>query len=637
MPPLHNKALAPPAARDLSVAPRAETPLRIHAFTIPAFGHFQTLKGVIRALAARGHNLTLVACNRTEADARADGLLGDVGAWGGAVDFVGLGACRTWDTREAALSSMIAGDADGAAPDAVKAAKALFNGMKALSREMCETAMAHYERASEAAALPDVIIFDADTYCAMDVSVRFRVPRVARVGTGPRDAYTTPLYVPPYMSGASAEQGVAGRFFFFILQAVTRLIVSPRLLPWLYSGDRAQWLELDRGEPRAGSGGVLRHTLSGAHNFSLHETVMAATLPWDGVPTLYNSHWGLEHARPLSPYEHLVGHTNDYARDAAAPRGAVLDTWLSAPGGAPVVYVGLGTLSTLPSAWVRGLARAMLADTRRRFVWSVPPTQAALLPTAVTAASAAARCAFAAESDVEAACTRAASLARKLDSGERVKAPTDAGAILIVDWAPQQAVLVHESVRAFVTHGGMNGVAEGLYARVPLVCAPLFSDQPDNCAHASDKGWARTLPLAHLVDAPGFLASVLDDLAARDDAVSSALQEAWVRNVGAGGAARAADIVETTAALGYDARLGEIPRAHFLPFYQRYNLDVSAVALAFLVATMWLCSACCRCRAAALKRRAVPAPHSPDETQVRAAAAAEGEPTVSQLEQKKTR
>ena len=57
------------------------------------------------------------------------------------------------------------------------------------------------------------------------------------------------------------------------------------------------------------------------------DRAMAATLPWDGVPTLYNSHWGLEHARPLAPYEHLIGHTNDFARDAAAPRGAVLDAF----------------------------------------------------------------------------------------------------------------------------------------------------------------------------------------------------------------------------------------------------------------------------------------------------------------------
>ncbi|RYG51227.1 hypothetical protein EON66_10990, partial [archaeon] len=32
-----------------------------------------------------------------------------------------------------------------------------------------------------------------------------------------------------------------------------------------------------------------------------------------------------------------------------------------------------------------------------------------------------------------------------------------------------------------MTHGGMNGVAEGTYARTPMACLPLFSDQPDNC------------------------------------------------------------------------------------------------------------------------------------------------------------
>ena len=46
---------------------------------------------------------------------------------------------------------------------------------------------------------------------------------------------------------------------------------------------------------------------------------MPPHLLWDGVPTLYNSHWGLEHPRPLAPYEHLIGHTNDFAGDAGKP------------------------------------------------------------------------------------------------------------------------------------------------------------------------------------------------------------------------------------------------------------------------------------------------------------------------------
>jgi UDP:flavonoid glycosyltransferase YjiC (YdhE family) len=27
----------------------------------------------------------------------------------------------------------------------------------------------------------------------------------------------------------------------------------------------------------------------------------------------------------------------------------------------------------------------------------------------------------------------------------------------------------------------MNGVAEGTFAGTPMLCLPLFSDQPDNC------------------------------------------------------------------------------------------------------------------------------------------------------------
>jgi UDP:flavonoid glycosyltransferase YjiC (YdhE family) len=548
--------------------------------TIPAFGHYQTLKGIVLALAARGHNVTLLGCEATGKDMAADSLLGVLGAHGGRVSFLSLGACPSYAGREAALGALIAGAPGGVAR--------VLEGIRELSQDMCRSAMAYYA-ADPRGRLPGALVFDADTYCAMDVSVRWRVPRVARVGTGLRDAFTTPLSVPAFSTGLPLAMDLSQRLTNWATLLASRALIAPLLLPWLYSGHRAEWLLLGGGE-----GGVARHRPTSPLGVALNEASMAPNLLWDGVPTLYNSHWGLEHARPLAPYEHLIGHTNDFLGDASRPLEGALGSWLSHWGGGTengtsasaeaVVYVGMGTLGVLPRASVSRLAGALGACPRARFVWSVPLSQQGLLPEALTQASEAAHCYFGGR---EAGCAA--------EGGDRAR-------VLLVPWAPQQAILVHPSVAAFVTHGGMNGMAEGLFARLPLLCVPLFADQPDNCAHAVDKGYAARLSLAELTEEAfcGALGGLLEGQEV--PRIRAALQDAWVRNVAAGGAARAVAIVEAAAALPYGSHLGEVPREFFLPWYQRTGADVGIVVLLVLLAALGscvqcyrrLCQGCCR-------------------------------------------
>ncbi|KFO38040.1 UDP-glucuronosyltransferase 2B17 [Fukomys damarensis] len=57
-------------------------------------------------------------------------------------------------------------------------------------------------------------------------------------------------------------------------------------------------------------------------------------------------------------------------------------------------------------------------------------------------------------------------------------------------WLPQNDLLGHPKTRAFVTHGGANGVYEAIYHGIPMVGIPLFADQHDNIAHMKAKGAA---------------------------------------------------------------------------------------------------------------------------------------------------
>ena len=48
----------------------------------------------------------------------------------------------------------------------------------------------------------------------------------------------------------------------------------------------------------------------------------------------------------------------------------------------------------------------------------------------------------------------------------------------------------HHKARAFITHGGTNGIYEAIYHGVPMVGIPMFADQPDNMVHMKAKGAA---------------------------------------------------------------------------------------------------------------------------------------------------
>ncbi|XP_069670394.1 UDP-glucosyltransferase 2-like [Periplaneta americana] len=62
--------------------------------------------------------------------------------------------------------------------------------------------------------------------------------------------------------------------------------------------------------------------------------------------------------------------------------------------------------------------------------------------------------------------------------------------VKIGTWFPQLEVLKHPNVRVFMTHGGLLGIQEAIYAGIPMVGIPMLHDQPLNVKNCVSKGVA---------------------------------------------------------------------------------------------------------------------------------------------------
>lgn len=146
----------------------------------------------------------------------------------------------------------------------------------------------------------------------------------------------------------------------------------------------------------------------------------------------------------------------------------------------------------------------------------------------------------------------------------------------LLDWIPQNDLLGHPQTRAFVAHGGTNGLYEALYHGVPLVGVPLFGDQSENLARLSRRGVAKVLhfntmtaqemtsAINEVINQPSYGNSMRALSWIHRDRPLSALEEAafWVefvlRNKGAGHLRQA---------------------SHDLSWFQYHSLDTAAFLL----------------------------------------------------------
>ncbi|XP_005392872.1 PREDICTED: UDP-glucuronosyltransferase 2B17-like isoform X3 [Chinchilla lanigera] len=160
----------------------------------------------------------------------------------------------------------------------------------------------------------------------------------------------------------------------------------------------------------------------------------------------------------------------------------------------------------------------------------------------------------------------------------------------LYDWIPQNDLLGHPKTKAFITHGGANGVYDAINHGVPMVGIPLLGDQHDNIAHMEAKGAAvaldfQTMSTTDLVNAlkevmnnPSFKQNVMRLSTIHHDQLVKPLDRAvfWIEFV-----------------MRHKGARHLRPLAQNLTWYQYHSLDVIGFLLACVVTVTFLVTKCC--------------------------------------------
>ncbi|XP_010946906.2 UDP-glucuronosyltransferase 2B31 isoform X1 [Camelus ferus] len=157
-------------------------------------------------------------------------------------------------------------------------------------------------------------------------------------------------------------------------------------------------------------------------------------------------------------------------------------------------------------------------------------------------------------------------------------------------WIPQNDLLGHPKTKAFITHGGANGIYEAIYHGIPMVGIPLFADQPDNIAHMTAKGAAVRLDFNKIsrIDLLNALKQVINNPSYKQNAMrlSTIQHDQPVKPLD-----RAVFWIEFV--MRHKGAKHLRPAAHNLTWYQYHSLDVTGFLLACVATAIFVITKCC--------------------------------------------
>ncbi|XP_065770221.1 UDP-glucuronosyltransferase 2B4-like isoform X4 [Muntiacus reevesi] len=156
-------------------------------------------------------------------------------------------------------------------------------------------------------------------------------------------------------------------------------------------------------------------------------------------------------------------------------------------------------------------------------------------------------------------------------------------------WIPQNDLLGHPKTKAFITHGGTNGIYEAIYHGVPMVGLPLFAEQPDNINRVKAKGAAVRLDLETMskTDFLKALKQVINNPSYKQNAM-------WLSTIQRDQPIKPLDraIFWIEFVMRHKGAKDLRPAAHDLTWFQYHSLDVIGFLLACVATAVFVVTKC---------------------------------------------
>ncbi|KAI0220666.1 hypothetical protein L0F63_005604 [Massospora cicadina] len=286
--------------------------------------------------------------------------------------------------------------------------------------------------------------------------------------------------------------------------------------------------------------------------------------------SLANTFMGMEPAHPIHPTVRLIGPILEKSRYFDNNVQSFLNSC------EPCLYIAFGSIFPLNIADINLISTAILLAIENRVIkgaiWALGKTNIDQIPKTINLHN------------------------QTVSFKENPK-------ILIMPWAPQQQILAHPNVRAFLSHGGMSSINEALYYAKPILGMSYIHDQPKNLAKLQAKGVGIYLSRHSLT--PNFLKEKIDQLLHTPKLHLQMMQIMAI--YGAKRLTHAASMVEEHAYLAKSCRplqpyhphhnLPPCELAHLIPAgdlmpFKTNNIDiylvifVSAISLSYMVYAM---------------------------------------------------
>lgn len=259
------------------------------------------------------------------------------------------------------------------------------------------------------------------------------------------------------------------------------------------------------------------------------------------------SSWAIEALRDLPPNVFVTGLV--LPSKVTSPLPDWLTQWVDADHEGPVVYVSLGTTTSVSRRDRDSLLQIFRAFPNTRFLWKVKDER---------------------------------------EPGPNVKTAS---------WFPQNDLLSSQRITVFITHGGMNSFGEALWHGVPMLVLPLFGDQPENAATASRLGVGRSV---HLRDSNMVAAAIeaLTDIFQNISSYRAAVMRVSRILHSENGPKRAIDVMEQIHQSGGADHL--VPHYSQKSFIVRHAIDAMALITLIVLLLMYTviraataCICCC--------------------------------------------